>query len=213
MLRILGSLTNQSFIFPESLSNYRCVLSNQCFIFFPPGSPDLVFSMFWIFCHCRSSSAFSSFGPARRVLRPSAILTPYWKAALKHRINILTWIHRFIVAFVMFFPSTIQHILEMTWNMITLILCKFDIRLSGDIDTCTIYHGFIHIMFFFFFVNFSLNLCVKFHEWKCKPQPGENWNTLNVSNLLHCIFNNFCTLKILFEHENLWRKRLSGVVL
>lgn len=132
------------------LPNHRCVLSNQCFIFLPPGSPDLVFRMFWIFCHCRSSSAFSSFGPARRVLRPSAILTPYWKAALKHRINILTWIHRFIVAFVIFYPSTIQHILEMTWNMITLILCKFDIRLSGDIDTCTIYQGFIHIMLVFF---------------------------------------------------------------
>lgn len=57
----------------------------QCFIFFSLGSPALVFSMFWIFCHCLSNSAFSSLGPARRVFRPSAILTPYWKAALKSR--------------------------------------------------------------------------------------------------------------------------------
>lgn len=64
---------------------YMMLFFNQCFIFFSLGSPVLVFRMFWIFCHCRSNSAFSSFGPARRVLRPSAILTPYWKAALQSR--------------------------------------------------------------------------------------------------------------------------------
>ena len=41
--------------------------------------------MFWIFCHSRSSSFFSSFGPVRRVLRPSAIFTPYWNAALYNK--------------------------------------------------------------------------------------------------------------------------------
>ena len=40
--------------------------------------------MFWIFCHSRSSSFFSSLGPVLRVLRPSAIFTPYWNAALHH---------------------------------------------------------------------------------------------------------------------------------
>ena len=35
-----------------------------------------------ICCSSLSSFAFSSLGPARRVLRPSDILTPYWKAAL-----------------------------------------------------------------------------------------------------------------------------------
>ena len=36
-----------------------------------------------IFCQSLSSLAFSSLGPARRVFRPSDILIPNWKAALK----------------------------------------------------------------------------------------------------------------------------------
>lgn len=35
-----------------------------------------------IFFHCRSSSALSFVSLKRRVLRPSDILIPYWKAAL-----------------------------------------------------------------------------------------------------------------------------------
>ena len=57
---------------------------NHIFIFFSSGSPVFrLLRMFCIFCHCLSNSAFSSLGPALRVFRPSAILTPYWKAALK----------------------------------------------------------------------------------------------------------------------------------
>lgn len=36
-----------------------------------------------IFFHCRSSSALSLVSLKRRVLRPSDILMPYWKAALE----------------------------------------------------------------------------------------------------------------------------------
>lgn len=38
-----------------------------------------------IFFHCRSSSALSLVSLKRRVLRPSDILMPYWKAALENK--------------------------------------------------------------------------------------------------------------------------------
>ena len=38
-----------------------------------------------IFCQSLSNLAFSSLGPARRVLRPSDILIPNWKAALQDK--------------------------------------------------------------------------------------------------------------------------------
>lgn len=76
--------------------NGKLIFFNQYLSFLEELSPvtgNLRFSIILLICcSSLSSFAFSSLGPARRVLRPSDILTPYWKAALsiyKTKITVL----------------------------------------------------------------------------------------------------------------------------
>ena len=69
--------------FPSS-KNHSVTVSNRPFItLVVPSLNPQVYHTWLIFCQSLSSFAFSSLGPARRVLRPSDILIPNWKAALE----------------------------------------------------------------------------------------------------------------------------------